>query len=42
MCGRTLEDIEEHAGIEDRLALETIDTYYMTMGLKTDLTIGFS
>lgn len=33
----SLEDIEEHAGIEDRLALETIDTYYMTMGLKTDL-----
>lgn len=33
----SLEDVEEQAGIEDRLALETVDTYYMTMGLSTDL-----
>lgn len=33
----SLEDIEAQAGIEDRLALETIDTYYMTAGLGTDL-----
>lgn len=33
----SLEDIENHAGIEDRLALETVDVYYMTMGLATDL-----
>lgn len=33
----SLEDIESQAGIEDRLALETIDTYYMTAGLGTDL-----
>ena len=33
----SLEDIEEQAGIEDRLALETIDTYYMMAGLSTDL-----
>jgi hypothetical protein len=33
----SLKDIEENAGIEDRLALETIDVYYKTMGLQTDL-----
>lgn len=33
----SLADVEEHAGIEDRLALETIDVYYKTMGLMTDL-----
>lgn len=33
----SLEDIESQAGIEDRLALESIDTYYMTAGLGTDL-----
>ena len=33
----SLEDIEQEGGIEDRLALETVDTYYMTMGLGTDL-----
>ena len=33
----SLEDIEASAGIEDRLALETIDVYYKTMGLQTDL-----
>lgn len=33
----SLKDIEEQAGIEDRLALETVDTYYMTAGLGTDL-----
>ncbi len=33
----SLEEIEEQAGIEDRLALETVDTYYMTAGLSTDL-----
>lgn len=33
----SLQDIEDNAGIEDRLALETIDVYYKTMGLQTDL-----
>ena len=33
----SLEDIEENAGIEDRLALETVDVYYKTAGLQTDL-----
>ena len=33
----SLSDIEENAGIEDRLALETVDVYYKTMGIQTDL-----
>lgn len=33
----SLQDIEEHSGIGDRLALETIDVYYKTMGIQTDL-----
>lgn len=33
----SLTDIEENGGIEDRLALNTIDVYYKTMGLQTDL-----
>lgn len=33
----SLEDVEANAGVEDRLALETIDVYYKTMGLTTDL-----
>lgn len=33
----SLKDIEEQAGIEDRLALETLDTYYKAMALQTDL-----
>lgn len=33
----SLQDIEEHAGIEDRLSLETVDVYYKTMGIQTDL-----
>lgn len=33
----SLADIEENAGIEDRLALETVDVYYKTMGIQTDL-----
>lgn len=33
----SLKDIEETAGIEDRLALETVDVYYKTMGIQTDL-----
>lgn len=33
----SLADIEEQAGIEDRLALETVDVYYKTMGIQTDL-----
>jgi hypothetical protein len=33
----SLEDIEAQAGIEDRLALETIDVYYKMMGIQTDL-----
>lgn len=33
----SLEDVESQAGIEDRLALETLDVYYMTAGLATDL-----
>ena len=33
----SLEDIEANAGVEDRLALETVDVYYKTMGIQTDL-----
>lgn len=33
----SLKDIEEVAGIEDRTALETVDVYYKTMGIQTDL-----
>lgn len=33
----SLEDVEANAGVEDRLALETIDVFYKTMGLTTDL-----
>lgn len=33
----SLKDIEEQAGIEDRLALDTINVCYMGMGLQTDL-----
>lgn len=33
----SLADIEEQAGIEDRKALETVDVYYKTMGIMTDL-----
>ena len=33
----SLEEIEEAAGIEDRMALETVDVYYKTMGIQTDL-----
>lgn len=33
----SLEDIEREAGIEDRMALETVDVYYKTMGIQTDL-----
>lgn len=32
-----LEEIEQAGGIEDRLALNTLDMYYLAMGLKTDL-----
>lgn len=35
----SLEDIEAQAGIEDRLALETVDVYYRTAGLSTDLIV---
>lgn len=33
----SLTEVEEQAGIEDRLALETVDVYYKTMGIQTDL-----
>ena len=33
----SLKEIEEVAGIEDRMALETVDVYYKTMGIQTDL-----
>lgn len=33
----SLNEIEEQAGIEDRISLETIDVYYKAMGLTTDL-----
>lgn len=33
----SLEDVENTAGIGDRLALETLDVYYKGMGLHTDL-----
>lgn len=33
----SLKDIEAHAGISDRLALETLDVYYKGMALHTDL-----
>lgn len=33
----SLEEVEASAGIEDRLALETVDVYYKTMGIQTDL-----
>lgn len=33
----SLKDVEETAGISDRLALETLDTYYKGMALHTDL-----
>lgn len=33
----SLEDVEASAGIDDRTVLNTIDTFYLGMGIKTDL-----